>query len=250
LAWASRRIDSEIIVIDDHSSDGTATRIKEGFGAELSSGLVRYFELPRNLGVTGAKNFGVGKALGEWVIFLDSDDLIISRGLDELDEYLRADKKNGVLFLRCLDNKSREPLGVEHENTTILDKKNFERRSQFGECLPVVRRSIALRYPYDVDLRGSESVAYSRMICGGVKVSVLPIVARLYEQESGDRLSASQNNFKAAENRMKAHFRILNELKFSMGSAGIIRTIARIVWWALCFGVYKIYSNKFFPSAR
>ena len=63
-----------MIVVDDASQDNTIGYLKGLFSTELASGQLKVFALKNNLGVTGAKNFGYSKALGDWVIFLDSDD--------------------------------------------------------------------------------------------------------------------------------------------------------------------------------
>lgn len=60
----------ELIVVDDCSTDGTA-RIVESF----SDVRIHYFRCDKNLGVAQARNFGIGRANGEWIAFLDSDDI-------------------------------------------------------------------------------------------------------------------------------------------------------------------------------
>ena len=60
--------DLEIIVVDDGSRDGTVTHVG-AFGDR-----VRLHQQP-NGGVARARNTGVSLARGEWIAFLDSDDL-------------------------------------------------------------------------------------------------------------------------------------------------------------------------------
>src|ERR1019366_10028396 len=59
----------EVIVVDDGSSDGTGQILGEMFGDRI-----RYYA-QANHGVSVARNKGVEEARGEWIAFLDSDDL-------------------------------------------------------------------------------------------------------------------------------------------------------------------------------
>jgi glycosyltransferase involved in cell wall biosynthesis len=61
--------DLEVIVVDDGSSDGTGKILEETFGDRI-----RYYA-QANQGASVARNKGVEEARGEWIAFLDSDDL-------------------------------------------------------------------------------------------------------------------------------------------------------------------------------
>jgi glycosyltransferase involved in cell wall biosynthesis len=61
--------DLEVIVVDDGSSDDTGKVLREMFGD-----LIRYYSQV-NQGASVARNKGVEEARGEWIAFLDSDDL-------------------------------------------------------------------------------------------------------------------------------------------------------------------------------
>lgn len=64
--------DVEIIVVDDCSSDRTVDIVKEMM---KEHGNIKLFVQPRNMGAAEARNRGLTEAVGEYVAFLDSDDL-------------------------------------------------------------------------------------------------------------------------------------------------------------------------------
>ncbi|MDE2578303.1 MAG: glycosyltransferase [Hyphomicrobiales bacterium] len=76
----------EVIVVDDGSSDQSAARAREA-GAHVIA--------RAHAGVSAARNAGVGAATGDWLMFLDADDLLaphalqaIARAADGVDAVL------------------------------------------------------------------------------------------------------------------------------------------------------------------
>ena len=64
--------DLEIILVDDGSTDGSARLCEELASADDR---IRVFH-KKNGGVSSARNFGIEKAKGEYLLFVDADDFI------------------------------------------------------------------------------------------------------------------------------------------------------------------------------
>jgi glycosyltransferase involved in cell wall biosynthesis len=83
--------DYELLVIDDCSSDNTVDIVKRLIYTEaVDKPNARLLRLGKNAGVAAARNHGVANAKGEWVAFLDSDDLWREDKLQKQMEFIRA----------------------------------------------------------------------------------------------------------------------------------------------------------------
>lgn len=75
--WASERQPDEVLLIDDGScGDETLGRIKELEQCALEKGLALKIIRQRNQGLASARNTGLKAANGEFISFLDGDDII------------------------------------------------------------------------------------------------------------------------------------------------------------------------------
>lgn len=69
--------DYEVIIVDDGSTDDSFKIVKESFNSDK----IKIFQ-KENGGPSSARNFGVLKALGEWIVFLDADDMLLPYALE------------------------------------------------------------------------------------------------------------------------------------------------------------------------
>ena len=89
----------EILMINDGSTDKSLEIIKKYKTYYKKN--IKIFSLPKNLGVSAARNLGIRKAKGEYLYFLDVDDTIENSALDTL--YYTAKKKKIVtMFVQIL----------------------------------------------------------------------------------------------------------------------------------------------------
>ncbi|MGO9372516.1 MAG: glycosyltransferase family 2 protein [Syntrophobacteraceae bacterium] len=90
-ALSQKHPSKEIIVVDDASRDGTAD-ILGTFGASII--LMRH---PNNCGAELARNHGASLAKGEYLVFLDGDDALMTWALDVYDRLITARCPNFIL---------------------------------------------------------------------------------------------------------------------------------------------------------
>ena len=89
--------DWELVVVDDGSTDGTTESVR--LLAE-KVGRIRYLRQEKK-GVSAARNRGVAEASGEWVAFLDDDDLWLPEKLEKQLAFASQHPECGFLYGRA-----------------------------------------------------------------------------------------------------------------------------------------------------
>jgi glycosyltransferase involved in cell wall biosynthesis len=115
---AQEDVASEVIVVDDGSTDDTAETLAS-FGSA-----VRIISQPRR-GVSAARNAGIRASSGEWLAFLDSDDLWLPQKLRIQLAFLRDHPE----FKICQTEETWIRSG------RLLNPKKYHRKPS-GHCFP------------------------------------------------------------------------------------------------------------------
>lgn len=113
--------DFEVLLIDDGSPDRSG-EICDEYAKKDSR--VRVFH-KENGGVSSARNMGIKRAIGEWIIYIDSDDYFFSNALESL--YMNA---NDMKVKVCTGNFFSENAGLRRteclSNSKEIIKNNFK----------------------------------------------------------------------------------------------------------------------------
>jgi glycosyltransferase involved in cell wall biosynthesis len=103
--------DVEVVVVDDASTDETQTTCQE-------LDRITYIRLDRNVGQAQARNIGIKQSTGEFLAFLDDDDLRLPGSLDKQVDILSQSEELGFVYgqvqigdpERCLPTGEVRPL--------------------------------------------------------------------------------------------------------------------------------------------
>ncbi len=113
---------TELIVIDDDSSDIT----KELIEKELNGLTNCSFYSINHSGISEARNIGLKKAKGDFIMFVDGDDYILNNSINRIIEYLKFNNYDLTFFdvIKYFEEKKYyeiEELSL-HNNQRILEK--------------------------------------------------------------------------------------------------------------------------------
>ena len=174
----------EILVVDDGSSDDTADRVKR-FGAP-----VRYIRQEQS-GVSTARNRGIAEARGDWVGFLDGDDLWLPRKLErqcqalEREPHLDAVQCSVHLVndaLRVVEDRACQPA-----QDTLLDFLLFRNLPGLGSTLLARKRRLEALGGFGADLVILEDWDIACRLARTDSLRSLPEFLVLYRQHAGNR---------------------------------------------------------------
>lgn len=151
----------EIIVVDDHSSDGTVEIVKE---IQRKDERINLFVLEKNSGGPATpRTFGAKKAAGEYVAFLDQDDIYLKNNLEIknrfLDENPKVEIVGGKSLVVDLDKKKFIDYNAYLPLNWLLRKSAVEKNGFFNSNQNGVDE-IGLMFRVIKNERSNESMAF------------------------------------------------------------------------------------------
>lgn len=142
------RGEKEIIIVDDHSDDRSLAIAKQ---------LTDHVISIEHGGAAKARNAGLAISSGDYILFLDADDLLNRDALETLFMSMDENPNYEVIFARAVDFISPE-LTKEQRSSLILRGFNY------GGVLPgcaLIKKSVFTQSGYfDENLSSGETVAW------------------------------------------------------------------------------------------
>ncbi len=150
----------ELIVVDDGSTDGTVEELRK-----LKEPRLRVVATKHVGSAAVSRNLGIGEANGEWIAFLDSDDLWVP---EKLEVQLAALNESGAGWCYCdyklMDENGADiPLragGFQPMDGWIIEPLLLGQTAVSPDCLLIRREVLDLAGGFDVALRKREDLDF------------------------------------------------------------------------------------------
>lgn len=160
LAQRGEGFRTEILVIDDGSKDNTAS-VAQGFGAPVN------YIYQDNQGLSGARNTGIRNASGDFIVFLDADDLLPPDYIKIQLENFRKNDATDISVCHCL------LIDLDTKDTTLwpLKADNLALHLCHSNVAPVhafMTRSSAIRQAgfFDIERKACEDYDFWLRLAG------------------------------------------------------------------------------------
>lgn len=183
--------DFELLLVDDGSTDGTPA-LCDAYAAKDSR--VRAFHKP-NGGVSSARNMGLDNAEGEWITFVDSDDVLAENALQLIyDVTAHQDSKRPDLIVENLMIIHHNEPAFALYGPELYTVSQLYHQGLWGAVWnKTFSRSIIEEYKvrFDESLRFSEDCLFVAEYCGHLSSKKLAYIEKpcyiQYEPESYGR---------------------------------------------------------------
>ncbi len=186
---SAARVTPEIIIVDDGSTDARV----EGCLSEIERSFpcVTLRRQP-NQGLSAARNAGLDIATGDYVQFLDADDLLVPNKLDVQVAHLAANAGLDISvsnYLLCDEDRSQVFKSEEAIAGFDLSLEDFLFRWERGFCIPIhcglFRRRLFDRVRFDRNALGKEDwLLWTTLALQGARIGYVHGHYAIYRQHN------------------------------------------------------------------
>lgn len=206
----------EAIFINDGSSDSTEKIL---IATQVVDNRVKYFTQD-NRGAAKARELGVSKATGDYVLFLDVDDLLKANALELLVRIAKERFSDIVVSGFNIIKKGKVVRKVispfdEIDNITYL-KRVLCGKNGFELCAKLYKRSlffVEIDYPEKIRI-GEDAIVLVQLVCNAKRINGCQEAVYDYIQYNSS--ASHQKSLELAEETIKAACLIENYLKNSV----------------------------------
>lgn len=119
----------EFLIVDDCGTDGSMDLLRQLQQEHPRGGDIRVVRQPRNMGVGAARNRIIDEARGEFLYFLDADDLIVPNTLSLM---MAAARQHDAQWVRASHERVEVYDETPRTNPIVLENKVFTDNESFA----------------------------------------------------------------------------------------------------------------------
>lgn len=206
--------DLEIIIVDDGSTDGTGEHVGRMLTLSWANAGVIY-RRQDNAGASSARNHGLRLARGEYIQFIDSDDLLrptkIARQIAALENPQCKDAPcchcYGILRRRSGGEEAKQVIGIKATEACVLIRRQCSRTVHVLQtAAPLWRRDYLRRYSgwrEDIGL-GDDLEYYVRLLADAHQVCFVDDDLFIVREHGGERLGAGGSTVSSLSSLIRA----------------------------------------------
>jgi glycosyltransferase involved in cell wall biosynthesis len=195
----------EVIVVDDYSTDDTKEVIRS-----IDDTRIRYTTNNRSKGAQGARNTGINKAKGEWISFLDSDDIWVENKMETEINYLesRKDRIHALSSGYYISKNDKIFWESSFSSGEFLDEGYLLHSNPIGSfsSLTVKRNTLLSIGGLDESLPALQDRDLLFRICKDYKIHTTKNRTVIMRASEGDRISDNINRLLDSSIRLKEKY--------------------------------------------
>jgi len=189
----------EIILIDDKSTDNTL-----GISHFLANqdSRIHVLENPVNIGVAASRNKGMSACTGEYIAFLDSDDIWLPDKINLQMQKIREENLDLCCTAYSFINSETKPIGKTYRIPEVVSLKRLLAENVIGASTVVFRRSLALKFNMRTEYLHEDYVFWLELLQSGIHAAGINKPLTQYRKTEQGRSSNKKN---AAHARYKIY---------------------------------------------
>ncbi len=219
----AENFDWDVIAIDDGSTDRSVDILKN-WKSKLP---LQVLELLHSGSPAGPRNHGIETSTGEYVFFLDADDVLLPGGLAAAVEFAIKNDSDVVLpRLKSLDGRG-VPRGMFSENrdlVTLHDSRIYWALNP----MKLIRRSLLIdnniRFADDLSV-GEDQPFSAKCYLSAEKISILSTPPAV-----GVRYTKTKSNFSLKSALASAYFELLENMAAILNSSTLSTETKNFLW--------------------
>jgi glycosyltransferase involved in cell wall biosynthesis len=218
----------EIVAVNDGSTDDTPRLLERHAQADSRIRVVSQV----NRGLAAARNAGLREARGEFVCFLDADDVLLPDKFEKQVRYLGENSGVDLVYSDYfISNTELELTGLIATRIPKGDMRAaYVRKNWFACMTPLVRRSLIDKVgEFDETLRASEDWDYWIRCASAGVFGYLPGPVAIYRSHPAQMHTDGGRMFNAGKRVICKHFRS-NPRQYTRAMAAFYELHAKYAW--------------------